>query len=475
MTTSDAELRWTPRIGRRTGPRYRAIADALEADVAAGRLAPGDPLPTQRELAEWLGVNFTTVTRAYAEARRRGLVTARVGRGTFVAGGSGESAAEPDARAGGDVDLSVNAPPVPAWLAASLRDALARAGSDPAVVRDVLGYHARDGGAVVREAGATWLAWRGLAPAGERLTIAAGAQHALATLLPTLARPGETVLVEALAYPGVQSAAALAGVRLVGVELDEEGVRPDALARACRAHAAKALCCVPSLQNPTTAVMSLARRHAIVRVAREHGVRIIEDDICGALLADAPPPLAALAPELVTHVASLSKCVAPGLRTAFVLSPTEEEAARLAAAVRASVLMLSPLPLAVAASWISDGTAMRAVAGIRTEAAARGALARRIFGDRIAVPTGSLHAWLALPASWTVAAFVAEAQQRGIRITPADWYVMPAGERHATPPVPPRAVRVTLGAEPDRARLARALGSLAALLDRPTGLGTSTL
>ncbi|HNE02467.1 MAG TPA: winged helix-turn-helix domain-containing protein, partial [Plasticicumulans sp.] len=75
---------WTPDLNPYAGPRYRAIADALEADLREGRLAPGARLPTHRELAERLGVTVGTITRAYAEAEARGLTRVTVGRGTFV-------------------------------------------------------------------------------------------------------------------------------------------------------------------------------------------------------------------------------------------------------------------------------------------------------------------------------------------------------------------------------------------------------
>src|SRR5215831_18889632 len=75
---------WTPDLRSRPGPRYAAIAEALAADAGEGRLRPGARLPTHRELADRLGVTVGTVTRAYAEAARRGLVSGEVGRGTFV-------------------------------------------------------------------------------------------------------------------------------------------------------------------------------------------------------------------------------------------------------------------------------------------------------------------------------------------------------------------------------------------------------
>jgi DNA-binding transcriptional MocR family regulator len=463
MTRASTSAQWRPSLRGRSGPRYQAIADAIEADVAAGRLAPGAPLPTQRELADQLGLNFTTVTRAYAEARRRGLLTASVGRGTFVAQPSARSRL--DQEHSRDVDLSVNAPPMPQWLPATLRDTLAsRLALDEGLLHNVLSYEARLGDSAAREAGASWLRGRGLDAPVNRVIPTAGAQHALSMLFAIFSKPGDTVLVESLAYPGLLGAAALSGVRLVGVPLDAEGVHPDALEQLCERHRPSLLFCVPTLQNPTTAVMSSERRRDVVAVARRHALRIVEDDICGPLIPEATP-LAALAPDLVTHVASLSKVVAPGLRTAFVLLPNEAEAARLDAAVRTTILMLSPLPLAVATTWIMDGTAERVVADIRREASARSTLARTILGqDHVTTPAASLHAWLRLPGPWSVAAFVAQAQQLGVRVAPADWYVAPSDNGRIRTPA---AVRITLGAEADRRRLEEALRSLASLIAQP--------
>src|SRR5438046_10270480 len=75
---------WAPTLADREGPLYQRIVDALSADIAGGRLRRGQQLPTHRAMAKALGIDLTTVTRAYAEARQRGLTQARVGRGTFV-------------------------------------------------------------------------------------------------------------------------------------------------------------------------------------------------------------------------------------------------------------------------------------------------------------------------------------------------------------------------------------------------------
>src|SRR5689334_24928088 len=103
-------MSWTPRIAADSLPLYVAIADAIADDAESGRLAPGTRLPTHRALAASLGVDVTTVSRAYAEARRRGLIAGHVGRGTYVRG------ARPPlvvSRSLGLIDLTVNLPPEP--------------------------------------------------------------------------------------------------------------------------------------------------------------------------------------------------------------------------------------------------------------------------------------------------------------------------------------------------------------------------
>lgn len=475
MSRTSIQKPWRPKLSDHSGPVYRAIADALEADVRRGTLSSGDPLPTQRDLADALGVNFTTVTRAYDEARRRGLITARVGRGTFVAGAEPERAAAPTNGAR-DLDLCVNQGPSLAWLPDVMQESLARIGGDPAAVRSFLSYDAQRGlSTVAREAGVRWLARRGVAGTPDRIGIAGGAQHALSMLLATRTQPGDVVVTEALSYPGFRSAAALARVRLVPVEMDDNGIDPDALDAVCRRHAPRLLFCVPTLQNPTTAIMPLARREALVEVARRHALGIIEDDVYGPLAVDPPPALVTLAPELVTYLGSLSKSVAPGLRTAFVLTPTAADADELAAAMRASILMLSSIPVSLAAAWIDDGTAERVLTDLRREMNARSTLARRILGAYdIAAPPGTLHAWLRLPSSWSVAAFVAQAAQRGVRIAPSDWYVTPSADEDA-PAVAPQAVRLALGWEQERERVSDALSRLAAILAAPGALQPSSL
>src|SRR5215207_4718475 len=153
MDLAQPHMSWTPRLTGDTLPLYVAIADALADDTESGRLAAGTRLPTHRALAATLGVDVTTVSRAYAEARRRGLVVGHVGRGTYVRGGGSRTVARATTAL---VDLTVNLPPeLSDTCDAAMRRSLAELARSPRITA-LLAYAAVGGNAEHREAGATW-------------------------------------------------------------------------------------------------------------------------------------------------------------------------------------------------------------------------------------------------------------------------------------------------------------------------------
>jgi DNA-binding transcriptional MocR family regulator len=445
---------WRPQIEGRLGPRYRAIADALADDIAAGMLAPGTRLPTHRFLADQLGVTVGTVTRGYLEAARRGLLSGEVGRGTFVR----HATADDPTDNGTAVDLAHNHPPLPP--AGPLADVLQRTLAALAARADLnglLGYPVDGGRPAHREAGAAWIERGGLRASPDDVLVCAGSQHALTTVMATLLQPGEKLLAEAVTYPGLKALANLLHVRLEGLPLDADGLRPDALEDACRKGSVRALYVVPTIQNPTGSVMSEPRRQEIAAIARAHGVSVIEDDIHALLPPERPRPIAAFAPERTYYLTSASKTLAPGLRVGYLLAPPGQ-AARLAAGVRATTWGAAPLTAEVVTAWIQDGTADALLAARRAEAAARQALAADALAgaEYDAHPVG-YHLWLHLPAPWRSESFAAQAARRGVTVTPAEAFMVGRGAA-------PHAVRLCLGAPRTREALARGLRTVAEAL-----------
>jgi DNA-binding transcriptional MocR family regulator len=458
-------MSWSPRALASDGPVYLAIADMIAEDIASGRLRAGTRLPPQRELARRLGIDFTTVTRAYAEARRRGLVAGHVGRGTFVLGDDGNAGIGARLMPTGGVDLSINIPPESAIAEAAraLGGTMGEIGGDGAFGA-LLRYQQNVGRDDHRESGARWVAATyGGAVLPERVVVCGGAQHALTTLLATLAnttgdeRP--LVLTEALTYPGFKAIADLLGLRLVGLAVDEEGLLPAAFRAACRKLRPRLLYCTPTLQNPTTAVMSESRLRQIARIAREFGVAIIEDDVYGPLHAAAPPSLASHAPELTYYVASLSKTLAPGLRVAYVVAPNAGEADRVAHGVRATTWMANPLTAEIATRWIQNGTATRILAAGRAETIERQRVTRAVLGEagiQFRAPLGAMHAWVKLSATWRSDRFARELRRMGVIVMPADAFAVGS---YAGPP----AARISVTAAPSIDHLRKALEQIATL------------
>src|SRR5580765_2519649 len=220
-------IRLPPR-GQRSGPIYQSIADQIGGESETGRMKPGSRLPTQRSLAKQLGVTLTTVTRAYDEAQRRGLLSGEVGRGTFVR----PAAFEMEGPEQGVLDLALNAlMPIP--YTEELADRLAAAIPRTAGAR-VFAYQPQAGARHNRAAGSAWIGYTGLEAPVDRVIVTGGGQHAILLALMAVAKPGDEILVEEFTYPGMHDLAAHLHLRLREVALDKDGMRPDALDAACR-------------------------------------------------------------------------------------------------------------------------------------------------------------------------------------------------------------------------------------------------
>lgn len=443
---------WVPKLRKNSTPVYLQIAAAIADDIVTGQLTADQRLPPQRKLAELLGLDFTTVGRAYTEAQRRGLVDSRVGRGTFVCGK--RRPAIPRAVEGRPVlDLSMNMPPEPesAELLQLMQAGYVDVGKR---LRDLLRYQDFCGSADDREAGALWLRRRGLVVKPDRILVTAGAQCALLAVLTTLAPPGSVICCEELTYPGLRALASQLGLKLVGLPMDGQGIDAVAFAAACAQYAPKALYCNPTLLNPTTATMSSERRQALVEVARFHGVAIIEDDAYGFLPRSGPPALASLGPDITFYIAGLAKCVAAGLRVAYMVAPDTHYAMRLAASIRATTVMVSPITTALATRWIRDGTADMALSAIRKECAVRQQIAARALPpDSYQSHADAFHLWIPLPAPWNRGEFVARMASFGIGVVASDAFSVSAQA--------PEAVRVCIGGIASRDDIQHALEQIA--------------
>lgn len=436
---------WKPARHPIAAPMYLGIADALAADIRSGTLPAGFRLPPQRALADALGIDFTTVTRAYAEARRRGLVEGRVGQGTYVIE---QRPPVGSPLSSGVIDMSMNLPsrfddPALAERMWKSISTLSEGGLDL-----LLRYQEPGGTAADRQAGAAWLAPRLEGVSVDRILVCPGAQSALLAVLGAIAAPGDAICAEALAYPGLRSLAGYLRLQILGMPMDGEGIIPAGLEELCRRQVPKAIYCNPTLHNPTATTLSLERRLAVADIARRYGIHIIEDDAYGFLPQDGPPPMAALAPERVFHIAGLAKHLSPAIRVAYLALPSDFAGTRIVASIRATTSMGSPLGAAIASRWIGDGTADAILDAIRAETRARQDIAKRVLPKHTRLNRDASHVWLELAPPWTRVEFASRMQAAGVAVVTSDAFALGT---------PPEAVRLSLGAPSSRTELERSL------------------
>ncbi|ADB32617.1 transcriptional regulator, GntR family with aminotransferase domain protein [Kribbella flavida DSM 17836] len=307
------------------------LIDGLRAVVQ--RSAPGEKLPSSRELVDRYRVGPGTVARVIAQLAAEGVVETRPGSGTFVATPARHAAALPDfgwqTVALADRAVDPGRPLDNAWPPGTIRldggylhqslqpvralsSALARAARRP----DAWDRAPVNGLQSLR---AVFAAWCGPSVAPDDVLVTGGGQSALSIAFRAIAAPGSPVLVESPTYPGALAAARAAGLRPVPVPTDAEGLRPDLLAEAFARSGARVLYCQPTYQNPTGAVLSADRRRQVVEVARAAGAFVIEDDFARFLGHGGPvaPPGPLLSDDrdgTVVLVTSLTKPAAPSLR-----------------------------------------------------------------------------------------------------------------------------------------------------------------
>ncbi|MFH9860955.1 PLP-dependent aminotransferase family protein [Streptomyces sp. NPDC017202] len=437
------------------------LADRLRGEL--DRYSPGGKLPSSRALVERFRVSPVTVSRALAQLAAEGLVVTRPGAGAFRARPRPASAPAGDTSwqevalsaegadlvprsvdaSGVTVSLAVPPPGVVefsgGYLHPSLQPeramsaALARAARRPGA----WGRPPLEGLPELRE----WFARAvGGAVTAAEVLVSAGGQTALTTALRALAPPGAPVLVESPTYPGMLAIARSAGLRPVPVPVDPDGVKPELLADAFRATGARVFVCQPLFQNPTGAVLAPDRRGEVLRIAREAGAFVVEDDFVRRLAHEdagpLPRPLAADDPDgVVVYVGSLTKATSPSFRVSALAArgPVLE---RLRA-IQVVDTFFVPRPLQEAALELVGSPAwprhLRAVAAeLRTRRDTLTTALALHLPELVLphVPSGGYHLWLRLPDGTQEPAFTAAALRAGVAVTPGRPYFS------AEPPAP---------------------------------------
>ena len=439
---------WIPKRENLERPLHMSIAASMKEAITDGRLAVSERLPPHRVLADDLGVSVHTVSKAYDELMRQGLIGSHVGRGTFVLD-TAQSTGQPFLMERGEqglIDLSIARPLYDQIHVDQMQAALLALPKE--MNPDVyLACRPNVGLESHRRAGVRWLAECGLEVEAKSVVMTNGVCHGMSTALAAVARPGDIVVTDKIAHHLIISLCSYLGLRLQGLDMDEEGVLPEAFEAACKTQDIRVFFTVPTLANPAASLMSEARREALARIAQKYDVLIIEDDVLGPMPEERLRPMSTFAPERSIYLTSFTKCVVPGLRAGYLVAPDF-----LLPAITGRLIVFSwmatPLICELASRWVDDGTAKTLVMWQREKIAERYAIAQEeLAGLDWSGQPASLHFWLRLPDEWDARALVDHAKALGVAVaSPDSFRTAQSGNLNA--------VRIAVGSvsNPDRYR-----------------------
>ena len=446
---------WEPMLEMRKGvTKHRLLTEKIVDDIEKGILQPAMRMPTHRDLAHKLGLSVQTVSISYKEAERRGYLRGEVGRGTYVCNRVTERADRfmLDRDPSGTADLSIiRAVYTEAHENASRRLLEELSQSDNASFmrpcRPIAGLDRHR--AVARD----WLRNLSVDVDPGRIILTNGAAHGLFLAVAAVVQPGEVVLTESLTDHGIIGLANVLGFTLRGLPIDEQGILPDAFETACKAGDVRALVTIPTLGNPTSHLMGAGRRIAIAEIARRYDVCVIEDEVYKPILEEKLPSMPELLPDLGFFVTSFTKTVMTGLRTGYLVVPTQYSI-RVTSILRVTSWSGVNLMGEMASRWIEDGTATELIEIQRSELRSRQAQVTDILGSHVAGNNPlSLCAWLKIPRNWSEDGLVRALANKGVAVTPSDPFVAGADRGSG-------GIRICLGGRLSRPALQTALESI---------------
>lgn len=341
-------LTWQPDPALIKRPRYLSLASLLSHDISNGVLKPGTCLPPQRELADWLDLNFTTVTRAYDICKERSLIYGVTGRGTFVSPMPGKQ--EEDNSDILDLGAVQGFPEIAAdLLVETAQDILKRD-----YTRELFSYNAREGVHRHKTAGAFWADTIGINISPEQIIVFSGAQNALVSIMLAFFDIGDTLFVDSFTYGNLIEAAHLAHIRLHPIDGDSDGMIPESLNKAASRYNGKGVFLMPTCANPTTITMSKKRKDELALVIARHNLFVIEDD--AALFKNSSGTFFERLPNQTFHLIGATRFLAAGLRVAFALCP-EKHLEKLVNAHHHLTIKASALDTEIMSELILSGRA----------------------------------------------------------------------------------------------------------------------
>lgn len=426
-------------------PLYRQLQQHFADLIRSGILSNGERLPATRELAGQLGLNRTTVSAAYELLESSGLITGHVGRGSFVTAAGGGNAP------GLDWEALLPAP-IPAAGPVLGRDGISFATSRPAEelfplddmrvscnevlqsegLASILQLGSPAGFEPLRRHLLAEGRQQGMVKPGDDLIVTSGCQQALDLVARVLIRSGDKVVLEDPVYPGLKNLLAQAGAQLLGVPVGSDGMELDHLERVMRRERPKLLVVTSDFQNPTGATLPPESRSTVLRLARECGTIVIENDLYGALRYEGEPIPSLKQMDESGHtilLRSFSKIAFPGLRVGWVIGP-RAPLARLLQSKQLCDLHTDQFSQAVLLQFAESGRLAAHLtrmlkAGAERLHTALAACARYLpAGSKFTRPQGGMNLWVRLPEPLDAGELLPRVQRDNVAYLPGKFFAV---------------------------------------------------
>lgn len=429
-------MSWKPSIDKGKRALYKTLAGHLEEDILNGKILPGTKLPPQRELADYLDVNVSTISKAFKLCELKGLLNATIGSGTYVS-----FDAMSNARLLAEdtpthiIQMGTTVPDCDAnkFIMQMLKGLVNEPGAEK-----LFSYTSPNDTLWQKDAAVLWMKKCGFSTNSENILFANGGQNAITAVLTGLFKYGDRMGVSPHTYSDMKAAANMLGIQLVPIDFigNKGELNSEELMYACKKNNLKGIYIIPDHQNPTTFTMSVKSRKILGDVARKQKLIIIEDGTY-QLLSTPKSAIASFAPENTIYIASLSKAIAPGLRLAYVSVP-EQYKMQISNALYHMNISVSPLMAGLAARLMLSGQVEKVLEIHRKKNMIRNEIVNRYLAefDCRGEATG-IFRWLLLPKNISGAEFETLAYEHGVQVYAAERFAV--GNT-----IPERAVRIAV-------------------------------
>jgi DNA-binding transcriptional MocR family regulator len=448
-------MSWKPDKRLLKSPLY-FLASSLEYDILNGYLLPNTKLPPQRELADYLDINLSTVTRAFKICEVKGLIYAVIGSGTFVApkGGNAIFIAYDDTNKS-YIDMSVIKP---LDCCNALVTEAIKSIANKNYLEKLLNYEHHLGIPYHRMAAKRWMQGSNMDIPIDNIAITSGGQNSLTLILISLFDPGDKIAVDTYTYPNFIELANMLNIQLIPIGADVRGMLPERLDAACNKNNIKGIYLHPSCSNPTAVILDMERRVEMAEVIKKHKLILIEGDSYSFLAPQGYLPISHFVPEQFVYSLSTSKSLCSGIRVGFI-AYANQFAKKINRGIININVKTSSLNGEIITELINTGIADKIIAQKKEIVKERNALYQQYF--KVENPNEnplSFFRWVPLSKKYQPKQFEQDALAHGIRLYHSYRFLTGKDE-------PSQFIRISLTSVKDSVELDKGLCLLKSLLN----------